>query len=354
MQIWLRRVRDDEGVNNAGSGVDERVSLMPDPNSVALPERPRVSVVMPLYNKVAHVARAVNSVLAQTFTEFEVIVVDDGSTDGSGDVVRQMPDRRIRLIVQENAGEGAARNRGILEARSELTAFIDSDDEWLPCFLETVLTLRAAYPDAGAYATAYQCDDGLCRWRPDFAGCIDSPQGGLLEDYFCAAMRASPVWSSAVMIPKSVLAEIGNFPVGVKRGADLQTWAAIALRYRVAWSPVDGAVYHLAADNRACVVYPLDADASVAKPIEDFLASGREPISSRFYVQEYLAKWRLDVAEEHLRNGRKAWARSLVRKARSSVLSRRRRLLLAIRVGLPLWIARPLQFVVRKVRHHRD
>ena len=323
---------------------------MADSNVFAASGGSGVSVVIPLYNKARHIRRALDSVRAQTCQDFELIVVDDGSTDGSGNVVRQVADPRIRLITQENAGEGAARNRGILEARGDVTAFLDADDEWLPRFLQTVLGLRAAYPNAGAYATAYQFCDGQRTWRPDFAGCVESPQGGLLEDYFCAAMRASPVWSSAVMIPKAVLAEIGYFPVGVKRGADLQTWAAIALRYRVAWSPVDGAVYHLAADNRACSVYSLDADVSVANPIEQFLSSRREPISSRFYVQEYLAKWRLDVAEEHLRNGRRAWARSLLRKTGASVLSRRRRLLLAVRLAIPPWIRQPLERVVRRLR----
>ncbi|PYS97477.1 MAG: glycosyltransferase family 2 protein [Acidobacteria bacterium] len=104
-----------------------------------------VSVIIPLYNKAPHVGRALRSVSAQTFRDFEVIVVDDGSTDGGAEVVRAHGDARVRLVSQENAGPGAARNRGLAEARGRLVAFLDADDEWLPRFLETCVGLLEGY-----------------------------------------------------------------------------------------------------------------------------------------------------------------------------------------------------------------
>lgn len=102
---------------------------------------PKISVVVPLYNKAAHVRRALDSVAAQTLQDFEAIVVDDGSTDGGASVVEEYAGARFRLVRQPNAGPGAARNRGIRESTGDVLAFLDADDEWLPGYLEHVVGL---------------------------------------------------------------------------------------------------------------------------------------------------------------------------------------------------------------------
>ncbi|NIA10441.1 MAG: glycosyltransferase, partial [Nitrospiraceae bacterium] len=117
---------------------------------------PKVSAVIPLYNKAPYIQRALRSVLAQIFQDFEIIVIDDGSTDDGAQIVKSIPDKRIRLIQQENAGVSAARNRGIKEAKGDLIAFLDADDAWKSEFLETILRLKKKFPEAGAYATAYE------------------------------------------------------------------------------------------------------------------------------------------------------------------------------------------------------
>jgi hypothetical protein len=294
-----------------------------------------VSVIVPLYNKQRHVLRAITSVLAQTVPDFEVVVVDDGSTDGGGDIVRRMTDSRIRLVSQENAGVSAARNRGIAESRSELVAFLDADDEWEPGFLETVLALREQHPGAGIYATAYRYQKGETTWRPHFVDCVDSGRGGLLDDYFRAAMGQAPVWTSAVMIPKWVFSEVGAFPVGVKTGEDRHMWARIALRHPIAWSPIEGAVYHLSADNRACALNPPAQDLAEAEVIEEFLRSGSEPLSSRAAAQEYLIARRLALALECHLDGETAWAMSLIDKTRGTSEYRWRRLWLRAAFHVP-------------------
>lgn len=116
---------------------------------------PLVSIVMPLYNKAPYVVRALDSVGAQTITDFEVIVVDDASTDDGADLVTGSSDSRVRLVRQANAGPGAARNRGLMEAQGSYVAFLDADDCWLPQFLEQNLASLARHPDAAAVSCGW-------------------------------------------------------------------------------------------------------------------------------------------------------------------------------------------------------
>jgi glycosyltransferase involved in cell wall biosynthesis len=114
-----------------------------------------VSVIIPLYNKERFIARAIRSVCTQTFSDFELIVVDDGSTDAGADLARQCGDSRVRIISQENAGPGAARNAGIHAAKGELLAFLDADDEWLPDFLRQSLAILKQHPEASSVTSGY-------------------------------------------------------------------------------------------------------------------------------------------------------------------------------------------------------
>ena len=114
-----------------------------------------VSVVIPLYNKAPYVRRALESISNQTFRDFEVIVVDDGSKDDGPRIVAQYPDARFRMIRQPNAGPGPARNRGVAEAQGEYIAFLDADDEWEPSYLESSLGILSSYGDAASVSSGY-------------------------------------------------------------------------------------------------------------------------------------------------------------------------------------------------------
>jgi len=114
-----------------------------------------VSVIIPLYNKAAYIERALRSVLAQTYEDFELIVVDDGSTDQGPAIVQRYADERLRLVRQANAGPGAARNRGAAESSAPLLAFLDADDEWLPAFLQRAVETLAKHPECVAFMCSY-------------------------------------------------------------------------------------------------------------------------------------------------------------------------------------------------------
>ena len=249
-----------------------------------------ISVVIPLYNKVRHINRAVDSVLGQTFEDFELIIVDDGSTDGSGDAVRRYDDPRIRLIVQANSGVSAARNRGVAEAKFELVAFLDADDEWLPDFLETVLKLRNQFPKASVWATSYSVvgSDGI-HLQVAFPGTDEASREGGLIDYFKSSGPWRPVHASAVMVQKGALTKAGGFPVELRCGEDSDTWVRMALRYPIAWWPAAKALLHQDAENRTDD-YCYTGVYLYARSLNEFFKEGDEKRSLDIYIRRYIAR----------------------------------------------------------------
>jgi len=114
----------------------------------------QVTVILPLYNKAKLVSRALDSIANQTYTDWEAIVVDDGSTDDSPQIAAKYVGKKFRLIQQKNAGPGAARNRGLKETNTEFVAFLDGDDSWLPEYLEHGMAIHKASDSALAAVTS--------------------------------------------------------------------------------------------------------------------------------------------------------------------------------------------------------
>jgi glycosyltransferase involved in cell wall biosynthesis len=196
---------------------------------------PLISVVVPLYNGAGYIRRSIQSVLRQTYSDFELIVVDDGSTDNGPEVVRTFTDARVRLIRQENAGVSAARNRGIAEAQGRYVAFLDADDEWEPQFLEAIVHLSVAYPAAGIWATGYR---RVFPTGPSVEFTVAESRSHTtlqIEDYFRRLPGGSLVHASAVAIPVSVLQKLGGFREGCHSGEDEEMWGRIALHYPVGY-----------------------------------------------------------------------------------------------------------------------
>lgn len=199
---------------------------------------PFFSVVIPLYNKEKFIGRAINSVLNQTIQNFELIIVDDGSTDNSLNLVKAYDDNRIRLISQENQGVSIARNTGILNAKADYIAFLDADDEWLLDFLETIEQLINDFPLAGGYSTSALWEDQYGDLIPiTFSVLPKAPWQGEISNLFhVIANDASPIIPSSACIKRSVFANVGMFPEGIKRGEDIDTWIRISLKYNIAFS----------------------------------------------------------------------------------------------------------------------
>jgi glycosyltransferase involved in cell wall biosynthesis len=208
---------------------------------------PHISVVIPLYNKADYVVRAVQSVLAQAFADFEILVVNDGSTDESRAVIADVDDPRIRIVDQSNAGEGAARNRGIHEAVGDVVAFCDADDEWMPSFLSTVHRLERSYPECSVFGTGFVMREPNGRERRQLlSGLPGGEWEGVIENYFRAAYGSDgPLFVSAFAARREALLTTGGFPEGVQIGADIVGLARLATRFKVAFSTTPQAVFSL-------------------------------------------------------------------------------------------------------------
>jgi Glycosyl transferase family 2 len=183
------------------------------------------TVVLPLYNQAQYVSHALGSVLSQTCQDAEVIVIDDGSTDGGSQVVQSMADARVTLVRQTNQGVSSARNRGIEMATGDYIAFIDADDEWLPSFLECNLGFIKKYPSVTTVYTNV-IEGRNDRARIDGSVCPE----GIVPDYFLSVLRCHRHLGipSAAVARREALCKVGGFPTGVKYNEDHDLWMRLA------------------------------------------------------------------------------------------------------------------------------
>lgn len=199
----------------------------------------RFSVVIPLYNKASYVRKAIQSVLAQSFTDFELVIVDDGSNDDSAHIAAETIEGRAncRLIRQENAGVSMARNNGVAASNGDYLCFLDADDWWEPTFLEEMTKMIGAFPEAGIYGVNYTIvNETKHKTRVAQIGVEPSFEMGYIN--YCQAYAKTmymPLWTGAVCIPRGVFEEMNGFPKGIKIGEDFLLWIRIALKYKVAF-----------------------------------------------------------------------------------------------------------------------
>ncbi|MFI3297226.1 MAG: glycosyltransferase family A protein [bacterium] len=199
-----------------------------------------ISVVIPLYNKEEFIAKTIESVLAQTFQDFEIVVVNDGSTDGSVNVVESIRDNRIRILHQENGGVSVARNNGIEQSKYEWVALLDGDDIWKPEYLQTQWNLHLKYPSCDVCACNYEFCDHNGNVTPTKINKLPfSGEDGILSNYFeVASCSHPPICSISIMAKRSAFLAVGGFPVGVTNGEDLLTWARLAVQYKIAYNRI--------------------------------------------------------------------------------------------------------------------
>lgn len=209
----------------------------------------KISVVIPAYNAEMHIARAIDSVLAQTRPADEIIVIDDGSTDGTAEVVLSYGDKVI-FIQQQNAGVSVARNTGIERATGGWIAFLDADDEWLPEKLNLQSEHLHRNPDLKwTYSNFYKKSHKRNSLRlAQVSNKIDVllQDGEYFEDYLQSYFNHAYAWTCTVLIHRDVFSTVGLFEPGMKRAQDNDLWYRIAYQIpKVGYLAEPLAIYHL-------------------------------------------------------------------------------------------------------------
>lgn len=190
------------------------------------------SIIIPLYNKELNIGVTLQSVISQTYNDFEILIVNDGSTDESVAIVKTFMDTRIRIIQKENGGVSSARNSGIKEAKFNYIAFLDADDVWEPNYLEEMRNLVLSYPKAAILGCNFDYyENGKYKQRDNG---LPSDFRNIVTNYFEIGKRFSLFWTSAVIVQKEKVEEVGCFDERISMGEDLDLWFRMVLNFQSA------------------------------------------------------------------------------------------------------------------------
>jgi len=215
--------------------------------------KPRFSVIIPVYNKEKDVGNTIQSLLKQTFSSFEAIIVDDGSTDNSKQIVSQFKDPRIQVFSKNNEGVSIARNFAVSKANASYIAFLDADDYWFPNHLENLDRLISSFPDIMWFATAYGKKHSTVFTSPMKSPLMEKPKNwmGIVDNFFINSLSDCVAWTSAVCFNKVFFEKLGGFdPTNYDAGEDTDLWIRAAIAKPLAFSRNLTTIHNLNASNR--------------------------------------------------------------------------------------------------------
>ena len=196
---------------------------------------PKFSVVISVFNKEKYISDTIESILNQTFEDFEIVILNDGSTDASESKILEFKDTRIRYYSEKNQGAGAGRNYVINKAIGEYIALLDADDIWYPFYLEEQNRLIKKYPNEAVFSTAQEISRNNKLQPRAYSIALKENESGVL-DYFESSKLDSIIHSSSVVINRELLINIGGFNPKIKSGQDTDLWIRIGLKRKVVFS----------------------------------------------------------------------------------------------------------------------
>lgn len=263
-----------------------------------------ISVVIPLYNKEIYIGKTLENVFNQTFQDFEIIIVNDGSSDGSVKIVESFKDERIRLINKENGGVSSARNVGIKNASFDYVAFLDADDEWLPSHLQELVKLIDRF---GSMTDVFVTN--FARKYPEGQIIPNRKENdlktGIVDDYFKYALKKAVINSSCVCVTKRALNNLGGFNEELSRGEDIDLWSKLCREYKLAYSSTITSYYLMEAVGSCSFKLP-DPTSIYAYYIDLSHCGGKYDFkySRMILIRRFLRYWFLD---KNFKYGYKMW-----------------------------------------------
>ena len=270
-----------------------------------------ISVIIPLYNKEHFVKDTIESVLAQTYTDFELIIVNDGSTDNSVHIVSEFDDSRIIIVNQKNAGVSAARNHGLQIARGEFISFLDADDTWRSGFLKAMFDLSQQYPHESVFGAAQEN-------RP----ITTLPQGVSVVKDFCSYFYC--FCTGSLFIKKEVFESVGLFRQNIQIGEDFDMWLRIACHHNYVYLNEPFLIHPIVTENNLSLI----RDLSITYPFWEWYSY---PYTPKRSLYKYTTDRIVSVATRLIKERRFSEAHILLKKAKGSTALRPRlRLLLKI------------------------
>lgn len=207
------------------------------------------SIVIPLYNKASFIKNTLKSVLKQSFQDFEVIIVNDGSTDNSLEEALTIEDKRIKIFEQKNQGAAVARNHGIEQAGSPYIALLDADDTWKTNHLFELKKQIERFPEAGLFCNNYEIYNTENTSRPAVFNFNFDKNCLIVNDYFKASIINSVAWTSAVGFSKEKFLALGGFNPQLNVVEDIDLWVRFALNHPVSFNPTITLDYKLYVRN---------------------------------------------------------------------------------------------------------
>ncbi|WP_040395979.1 glycosyltransferase family 2 protein, partial [Aquimarina agarilytica] len=296
---------------------------------------PFFSVIIPLYNKEDFIKTTLDSALKQNFIDYEIIIINDGSTDNSLSVVEKINDKKIKIYSQKNSGVSTARNNGIKFANGKYIAFLDADDYWFPNHLSELNRAISAYPEYKIFCNNYKVETKKNTYKENRFSYLPKPEFEdlyIIQNYFKSSLIADIAWTSAVCIEKKLILDNDFFfDPDIISIQDIDLWTRLGIKHSFIFNKRETTIYALFVFDSLSDSKNIDNKALLISKNKN--SEGNTP-----YLKSYLDQNRFAIANQYKILGKKRKFKEFKSQINLSNLSFKRLVLL----HLPHWLIKLL------------